>query len=98
MFYGAKERTWERGWGREAWGRGLRHLIFRVWEMEAPADELLAKLTPAGPRNIIFEADDSRPKLIFRALRLRSVSGVNLPMTLKGFAIIDTNSSQLLLS
>ena len=66
--------------------------------MEAPADELLAKLTPAGPRNIIFETDDSRPKLIFRALRLRSVSGVNLPMTPKGFAIIDTNSSQLLLS
>ena len=86
--------------------------------MEAPADELLAKLKPAGPRNIIFEADspfildkrapsprdynwsidchDSRPKLIFRAFRLRSVSGVNLPMTLKGFAIIDTNSSQLL--
>ena len=25
--------------------------------MEAPADELLAKLKPAGPRNIIFEAD-----------------------------------------
>ena len=41
----------------EAWGRGLRHLIFRVWEMEAPADELLAKLKPAGLRNIIFEAD-----------------------------------------
>ena len=43
--------------GGEAWGLGLRHLIFRVWEMEAPTDELLAKLKPAGPRNIIFEAD-----------------------------------------
>ena len=43
----------------EAWGRGLRHLIFRVWEMKAPTDELLAKLKPAEPRNIIFEADSS---------------------------------------
>ena len=43
-----------------------------------------------------IDCHDSKPKLIFRAFRLRSVSGVNLPMTLKGFAIIDTNSSQLL--
>ena len=50
-----KREPSERGWG--AWGRGLLHLIFRVWEMEASAHELLAKLKPAGPRNIIFEAD-----------------------------------------
>ena len=47
--------------GNEVWGGGMgpgpSSPYFRVWEMEAPPDELLAKLKPAGPRNIIFEAD-----------------------------------------
>ena len=52
LFYGAKERTWERGWGHGTWAF---FTIFLV--MEAPTHELLAKLKPAGPRNIIFEAE-----------------------------------------